>query len=84
MKRKYHNHDVIGSQLHNFGFVCDERCGANLPLEQLLQQQSQGLPSASDLQSLEDMLSGQGFETNLQRHDARRAKDPVIPNEQNV
>ena len=34
------------------------------PLEQLLKQQSQGLPSGTDLQSLENMLSGQGFDTN--------------------
>ena len=51
-------------------------------VEQLLQQQSQELPSASDLQSIEDMLSGSGSETNLLNdRDARRAKDPVIPNE---
>ena len=53
-------------------------------VEQLLQQQSQKLQSASDLQSIEDMLSGSGSETNLLNdRDARRAKDPVIPNEQN-
>ena len=56
-----------------------------LPLEQLLKQQSQGLPSGSDLQSLENILSEQGFETNPPNDtSARRAKDPVIPNEQNV
>ena len=56
-----------------------------LPLEQLLKQQSQGLPSGSDLQSLENILSEQGFETNpLNDTSTRRAKDPVIPNEQNV
>jgi hypothetical protein len=53
-------------------------------LEQLLQQQSQGLPFGTDLQSLENMLSGQGFDTNLLKRDARTAKEPVIPNEQNV
>lgn len=31
------------------------------PLEQLLKQQSQGLPFGTDLQSLENKLSGQGF-----------------------
>ena len=55
-----------------------------LSVEQMLLQQSQGLPSASDLQRIEDMLSGSGPEINLPNDmDARRAKDPVIPNEQN-
>ena len=53
------------------------------PLEQLLQQQSQGLPLGSDMQSLENMLSGQGFDNNPENA-ARTAKQPVIPNEQNV
>ena len=53
------------------------------PLEQLLKQQSQGLPFGTDLQSLENKLSGQGFDINPEN--ARRtAKQPVIPNEQNV
>ena len=53
------------------------------PLEQLLKQQSQGLPFGTDLQSLENMLSGQGFDINPEN--ARRtAIQPVIPNEQNV
>ena len=53
------------------------------PLEQLLQQQSQGLPLGSDMQSIENMFSGQGFDINPEN--ARRtAKQPVIPNEQNV
>jgi hypothetical protein len=30
MKRKYHSHDVLGSQLHINGSLCDERRGANL------------------------------------------------------
>jgi protein involved in polysaccharide export with SLBB domain len=55
-----------------------------LSVEQMLLQQSQGLPSASDLQSIEDMLSGSSFETNLPNDKgAPRAKDPVIPNGQN-
>ena len=53
------------------------------PLEQLVQQQSQGLPLGSDMQSLENMLSGQGFDNNPENA-ARTAKQPVIPNEQNV
>mgnify|MGYP006220131189 CR=1 FL=1 len=53
------------------------------PLEQLLKQQSQGLPFGTDLQSLEDKLSGQGFDINS-KNAARTAKQPVIPNEQNV
>jgi len=53
------------------------------PLELLLQQQSQGLPFGTDMQSLEDMFPGQGFDINPEN--ARRtAKEPVIPNEQNV
>ena len=35
------------------------------------------------MQSLEDMFSGQGFDINPE-NDARTAKEPVIPNEQNV
>jgi protein involved in polysaccharide export with SLBB domain len=35
------------------------------------------------MQSLEDMFSGQGFDSNPENH-ARTAKEPVIPNEQNV
>ena len=55
-----------------------------LSVEQMLLQRSQGLPSASDLQSIEDMLSGSSFETNLPNDKgAPRAKDPVIPNGQN-
>ena len=53
------------------------------PLDLLLQQQSQGLPFGTDMQSLEDMFSGQGFDINPE-NDARTAKEPVIPNEQNV
>ena len=53
------------------------------PLDLLLQQQSQGLPFGTDMQSLEDMFSGQGFDINPEK-DARTAKEPVIPNEQNV
>ena len=53
------------------------------PLEQLLQQQSQGLPFSTDMQSLEDMFPGQGYDINPENH-ARTAKEPVIPNEQNV
>ena len=53
------------------------------PLEQLLQQQSQGLPFGSDMQSLEKMFSGQGFDINPENA-GRTAKQPVIPNEQNV
>jgi hypothetical protein len=34
------------------------------PLDLLLQQQSQGLPFGTDMQSLEDMFSGQGFDIN--------------------
>ena len=53
------------------------------PLDLLLQQQSQGLPFGTDMQSLEDMFSRQGFDINPE-NDARTAKEPVIPNEQNV
>ena len=53
------------------------------PLDLLLQQQSQGLPFGTDMQSLEDMFSGQVFDINPE-NDARTAKEPVIPNEQNV
>ena len=53
------------------------------PLQQLLKQQSQGLPFGTDLQSLENNLSGQGFDINPDIA-ARTAKQPVIPNEQNV
>ena len=53
------------------------------PLEQLLKQQSQGLPFGTDMQSLEDIFPGQGFNINPE-NDARTAKEPVIPNEQNV
>ena len=53
------------------------------PLEQLLKQQSQGLPLGTDMQSLENMLSGQGFDLNPE-HAARTAKQPIIPNEENV
>ena len=53
------------------------------PLDLLLQQQSQGLPFGTDMQSLEDMFSGQGFDINPE-NEARTAKEPVIPNEQNV
>ena len=55
-----------------------------LSVEQMLLQQSQEQPASSDLQRIEDLLSGSGSETNLPNDmDARRAKDPVIPNEQN-
>ena len=54
-----------------------------LSLEQLVQQQSQGPVSGSDLQSLENMLSGQDFDINTENAE-RTAKEPVIPNEQNV
>jgi protein involved in polysaccharide export with SLBB domain len=53
------------------------------PLDQLLKQQSQGLPFGTDLQSLENKLSGQGFDINPENA-GRTAKQPVIPNEQNV
>ena len=53
------------------------------PLDLLLQQQSQGLPFGTDMQSLEDIFSGQGFDINPE-NEARTAKEPVIPNEQNV
>ena len=53
------------------------------PLDLLLQQQSQGLPFGTDMQSLEDMFSRQGFDINPE-NEARTAKEPVIPNEQNV
>ena len=53
------------------------------PLEQLLKQQSQGLPFGTDLQSLKNKLSGQGFDINPENA-VRTAKQPVIPNEQNV
>ena len=53
------------------------------PLDLLLQQQSQGLPFGTDMQSLEDMFSGQGFDINPE-NEARTAKEPVIPSEQNV
>ena len=53
------------------------------PLDLLRQQQSQGLPFGTDMQSLEDMFSGQGFDINPES-EARTAKEPVIPNEQNV
>ena len=53
------------------------------PLDLLLQQQSQGLPFGTDIQSLEDMFSGQGFDINPE-NEARTAKEPVIPSEQNV
>jgi len=53
------------------------------PLDLLLQQQSQGLPFGTDMQSLEDIFSGQGFDINAE-NEARTAKEPVIPNEQNV
>ena len=53
------------------------------PLEQLLKQQSQRLPFGTDMQSLENMLSGQGFDLNPE-HAARMAKQPIIPNEENV
>ena len=84
MKRKYHNHDVLGSQLHNYWF-CFATNGAaqTSPLDLLLQQQSQGLPFGTDMQSLENMFSGQGFDINPE-NEARTAKEPVIPNEQNV
>ena len=52
------------------------------PLDLLLQQQSQGLPFGTDMQSLEDIFSGQGFDINPE-NEARTAKEPVIPNEQN-
>jgi protein involved in polysaccharide export with SLBB domain len=55
-----------------------------LSVEQMLLQQSQELPSTSDLQSIEDMLSGSDSEIYLPNDmDARRSKDPVIPNQQN-
>ena len=53
------------------------------PLDLLLQQQSQGLPFGTDMQSLEDIFSGQGFDINPE-NEARTAKEPVIPSEQNV
>ena len=53
------------------------------PLDLLLQQQSQGLPFGTDMQSLEDIFPGQGFDINPENH-ARTAKEPVIPSEQNV
>ena len=53
------------------------------PLDLLLQQQSQGLPFGTDMQSLEDIFSGQVFDINPE-NGARTAKEPVIPNEQNV
>jgi protein involved in polysaccharide export with SLBB domain len=53
------------------------------PLDLLLQQQSQRPPFGTDMQSLEDIFSGQGFDINPE-NDARTAKEPVIPNEQNV
>ena len=53
------------------------------PLDLLLQQQSQGLPFGTDMQSLEDIFSGQGFDINPV-NEARTAKEPVIPSEQNV
>ena len=55
-----------------------------LSVEQMLLQQSQELPSTSDLPSIEDMLSGSDSEIYLPNDmDARRSKDPVIPNQQN-
>jgi protein involved in polysaccharide export with SLBB domain len=53
------------------------------PLDLLLQQQSQGLPFGTDMQSVEDIFSGQGFDINPE-NEARTAKEPVIPSEQNV
>ena len=53
------------------------------PLDLFLQQQSQGLPFGTDMQSLEDIFSGQGFDINPE-NEARTAKEPVIPSEQNV
>ena len=53
------------------------------PLDLLLQQQSQGLPFGTDMQSLDDIFSGQGFDINPE-NEARTAKEPVIPSEQNV
>ena len=49
------------------------------PLEQLLKQQSQGLPFGTDLQSLENMLSGQGFDTNLPNDMSAHGQRPGNP-----
>jgi protein involved in polysaccharide export with SLBB domain len=69
-------------------FFATNGAAQTLQLDLLQQQQSQGLPLGSDMQSLENKLSRQGFDVNPENdnpeNDARTAKEPVIPNEQNV
>ena len=64
-------------------FFTTNGAAQTLPLDLLLQQQSQGLPFGTDMQSLEDIFPGQGFDINPE-NEARTAKEPVIPSEQNV
>ena len=73
---------LISSFIILFFFVTNSAAQTS-PLEQFLKQQSQGLPFGTDLQSLENRLSGQGFDINPENA-ARAAKQPLIPNEQNV